>query len=82
MRHTRSNVKFETLSSEEIKFGKNNFIEIARKKAIDENGEEREFISISRGYVTNDGAKKYKSNIALPLDEEFMNKFKEVIASL
>lgn len=81
---TRRNgsVKFETLNSEEIKFGKNNFIEVARKKAIDENGEEREFVSISRGYTTLDGVKKYKANIALPLDDEFMEKFKKVIASL
>ncbi len=77
-----NNVRFETLSSEEIKFGKNNFIEVARKKAIDENGDEREFISISRGYTTLEGAKKYKANIALPLDDEFMNKFKKTIASL
>ena len=27
-------VEFQTVKSEEVKFGKNNFLEIARKKAI------------------------------------------------
>ena len=42
-------VEFETLRAEKINFGRNNFIEIARKKAIADNGT-NEFISISRGY--------------------------------
>ncbi len=73
-----SKVKFETLKSEEIKFGKNNFIEVARKKAISEDGE-NEFISISRGYYDRNNMKKYKANIALPLDEAFL---KEVLSAL
>ena len=38
-------VEFETIKAEEIKFGRNNFIEISRKKAITD-GAENEFISI------------------------------------
>lgn len=61
-------VEFETLKSEEIKFGNNNFIEIARKKAITEEGE-NEFISISRGFITVDGERRYRKSFTIPLDE-------------
>ena len=70
-------VEFEVIKAEEVKFGKNNFIEVARKKALGEGGD-REFISISRGYFLPDGTKKWKSSITLP-DE--MDK-REQIASL
>ena len=40
-------VEFKTLSSEDLKFGKNNFVEVARKVAITEDGE-NEFVSLSR----------------------------------
>ncbi|MFH0832905.1 MAG: hypothetical protein V1900_04250 [Candidatus Aenigmatarchaeota archaeon] len=65
---TRSgDVKFETIKSEEIKFKENNFIEIARKKATGPNGETI-FISISRGFVTFNGEKKYKTSVTIPVD--------------
>ena len=72
---------FETLKSEEIKFGKNNFIEVARKKAITEEGE-REFLSIARGFYSQDNVKKYKSTIAMPVEDEFVEEFKKAINSL
>ena len=31
-------VQFETIKAEEIKFGNNNFLEVARKKAITDEG--------------------------------------------
>ncbi|MBS3053356.1 MAG: hypothetical protein J4469_02530 [Candidatus Aenigmarchaeota archaeon] len=65
-------VTFETLKSEEIKFGNNNFLEIARKKAISDDGE-NEFISISRGFITPDGEKRYRKNFTLPLNSEVID---------
>jgi len=38
-------VEFETLKAEEVKFGKNNFIEVARKKAVGESLS-KEFVAI------------------------------------
>ena len=74
-------VKFETLSSHEMKFGNNNFIEIARKKAIADDGENL-FISISRGFMKQDGEKRYRSSVSLPINEELVSfiaaKLKEV----
>ena len=69
-------VEFETIKQEEIKFGKNNFLEIARKKAISEEGE-NEFIAISRGFFLPDGSKRFKKSLAIPDDDsikEFVSK--------
>ncbi|MCD6557528.1 MAG: hypothetical protein J7K31_00655 [Candidatus Aenigmarchaeota archaeon] len=74
-------VEFQTLKAEEIKFGNNNFIEVARKKAITDEGE-NEFISISRGFFLPDGNKRYKRSFTVPLEDEVINfiseKLKEV----
>ena len=62
-------VEFETMKAEEVKFGKNNFIEVARKKAKAETGE-NEFIAISRGFFLPDGTKRFKRSIAVPDDKD------------
>lgn len=63
-------VEFETVTAKEVKFGKNNFIEVAKKKAVSSDTEEREFVSISRGYYLPDGSKRWKSSITLPDEKE------------
>ena len=65
-------VEFETIKAEEISFGNNNFIEVARKKAISDDGE-NEFISISRGFVTQTGEKRYKKSFSVPTNKEIVN---------
>lgn len=65
-------VKFETIKSDEAKFGNNNFIEVARKKAISDDGE-NEFISVSRGFVDMNGNRRYRKSIAVPLDPSVVN---------
>ncbi len=74
-------VEYETIRTEEIKFGRNNFIEVARKKAISESGE-NEFISISRGYYLDDGSRKWKASITLPAEQEKREEIAELIKSL
>ena len=71
-------VEFKTLSSEDIKFGKNNFLEVARKVAISDEGE-NEFISVSRGFTNEEGEKRYSrgKNIAIPADKEVLKKLSE-----
>ncbi|MBW6451619.1 MAG: hypothetical protein K0B02_02720 [DPANN group archaeon] len=65
------NVTFETIKSIEVKFGENNFIEIAKKKAIPEDGEENTFISISRGFFTKEEEEpRFKKSVAMPSDKE------------
>lgn len=74
-------VEFETIKAEEIKFGNNNFIEVARKKAKTEEGE-NEFISISRGFFTQNGERRYRKSFTVPLDDAVIDfvatKLKEV----
>ncbi len=65
-------VEFQTIKAEEIKFGKNNFLEIARKKAVAEDGE-NEFIAISRGFFLPDGSKRFKKSLAIPDDDNIKN---------
>ena len=74
----REGVKFETLESFDIKFGNGKFIEIAKKKAITEEGE-NQFISLSNGFFLPDGEKRYRKNFALPNDMEVL---KEVVEDL
>ena len=64
-------VEFETVKAEYIKFGRNNFIEIARKKVVGENGD-REFVSIARGYYLPHETKLCKASITLP-DQKHKN---------
>ena len=74
-------VEYETIEAEEIKFGRINFIEVAKKRAISEEGE-TEFISISRGYYLDDGSKKWKASIALPQEEEKRVEIADIIKRL
>lgn len=73
-------VEFETIKAEEVKFGSNNFIEVARKKAVSDVGE-REFIAISRGYYLDD-TKKWKASITLPDEKDKREKIAELVKSL
>lgn len=74
-------VRFETLNSEKIPFGKNNFLEVARKKAITDDGVS-EFISVSRGYYLPDGSEKYKKSITIPDDPSIKSFVTERISKL
>ena len=75
-------VEYETIKAEEIKFGNNDFIEIARKIAKSESGE-NEFISISRGFMMMDGTKRYRKSFTVPMQKEVVEfvseKLKEMI---
>lgn len=74
-------VTFETIKSDEIKFGNNNFLEIAKKKAVTEEGE-NEFISISRGFFAKDGTRRYRKSFALPNNEEVVKFVAEKLKNL
>lgn len=74
-------VEFETLKAEEVKFGKNNFIEVARKKAKAETGE-NEFLAISRGFFLPDGTKRFKRSIAIPNDKSIVDFIADKLKSI
>jgi len=61
--------RYNTVNAEEIKYGTNNFIEVARKKVDD-----AEFISLSKGYYTRRGTRRYKNGLGFP-DQDDIKKF-------
>lgn len=68
-------VEFHTIKEETIKYGKRNFIEVARKKAVDEDSENL-FISLAKGFfaeTNGEEQKRYKKNFALPVNEEVVD---------
>jgi hypothetical protein len=73
-------VEFETLKSKEVKFGKNSFIEISKRKVKTPVGE-NEFIAISRGFYTTDNTKRFRASIALPNEKDKREKIAEIIKS-
>jgi len=74
-------VEFETLDSKEVKFGANNFIEVSRKKRI-ENEKENIFVSLSRGFYAPDGSKRYMKNFTIPDDPEVLEKISKFLEEL
>ena len=76
-----ANVEFETIKSEKVNFGKNNFLEVARKKAITDEGE-NEFISVSRGYFLDDGSERFKRSLTIPDDADIKKFIAEKIVEL
>ena len=74
-------VDFETLKSEKKEFGRNNFIEVARKRAVTDDGES-EFISISRGYYLPDKSERFKKSLTIPDDPEMKEFVSKMIKDL
>ena len=77
----KRNVEFETIKQEKVNFGRNNFLEVARKKAVTDEGA-NEFISVSRGYYLPDGSERFKRSITIPDDPEIRNFIAEKIKDL
>jgi hypothetical protein len=74
-------VEFKTLKSKEIKFGKNSFIEVSKRRVITPVGE-NDFIAISRGYYLPDKTKRWRSSIALPNEKDKREQIAKLIKSL
>jgi hypothetical protein len=77
----KANVEFETIGFERKNFGRNNFLEVARKKAVTTDGV-NEFISVSRGYFLPDGSVRFKKSLTIPDDPDIKNFVAEKIKSL
>jgi hypothetical protein len=74
-------VEYETIKAKEVKFGRNNFIEVSRKKVIGEMGE-NEFISIARGFYLADGEKGWKASVTLPVEQDKRDKIADLIKKI
>ena len=74
-------VQFETIKSEKMNFGRNNFLEVARKRAKTSDGT-NEFISVSRGYYLPDKSERFKRSLTIPDDPEIRAFVAEKIRTL
>ena len=70
-------VEYTTIKSTEIKYGNNNFLEVARKEI-----EGNEFISLSKGYFLPDGTKRYKSGIGFPDENNLPQQLSDAILQM
>lgn len=76
-----SPAKFEVINEKTLKFGKNKFLEISRKKAVTPEGE-NEFISISKGFFTPDGQKRFKNALGFEFNQELLKQVSEALMSI
>lgn len=74
-------VEFITIQETEIKFGDNNFIEVAHKKAVCSKGE-KHFTIITRGYFTPEKTKKFIRVITLPMEEDALKKIIDALTKI
>jgi len=74
-------LEFETVKAEKIDFGRNNFLEVARKRAITPEGT-NEFISVSRGYYLPDKSERFKRSLTIPDDPKIRDFVAEKIKTL
>jgi hypothetical protein len=74
-------VEFETIESKDVKFGKNNFIEISKRRVKTPVGE-NEFVAISRGYYLPDGSKRWRASIALPSEKDKRDEIAKLIKTI
>ncbi len=63
--------EFETIETKTYEYGKNGFVEVSKKRAVDKE-KTTEFISMSKGFYVEGGAKKYMKNITLPMNRELL----------
>ncbi len=73
--------EFETIKAEKIDFGRNNFLEVARKRAITPEGT-NEFISVSRGYYLPDKSERFKRSLTIPDDPKIRDFIADKIKTL
>ena len=76
-----ADVRFETIRSEKVNFGRNNFLEVARKRATTPEGT-KEFISVSRGYYLPDKTERFKRSLTIPDDPDVRAFIADTIRSL
>ena len=74
-------VEFETIEAKDVKFGKNNFIEVSKRKVKTPVGE-NEFVAVSRGYYLPDGSKRWRASIALPSEKDKRDEIAKLIKTI
>ena len=63
-------VEFVTINETTVKFGDNNFFDIAHKKVIVDDECDKHFVSITRGYYKDGVDKKYTKALSIPTEDK------------
>ncbi|MBU3896816.1 MAG: hypothetical protein KJ697_02690 [Nanoarchaeota archaeon] len=74
-------VEFETKEVKEIKFGNNKFLEVALKTAKTDEGQS-DFVSISKGFMTQTGEKRFKNSLGFPAESEIRDRLVEALQGI
>lgn len=61
---------YESLTEETRTFGKNSYVEVSRKRLVDEQDRASEFVLVTRGFYDRDGRKRWTRFVTLPDDAE------------
>lgn len=60
--------QYETIREDVHRFGKNGYIEVARKRLV-EGEEQAEFLLLTRGYFDQEGQKRWTRFVTIPTDD-------------
>ncbi|MFH1721309.1 MAG: hypothetical protein ABH950_01750 [Candidatus Altiarchaeota archaeon] len=63
-------MKYETLSTHHVDYGRNKFLELTIKKIVPDNSK---FVNIAKGYYTPSGDRRYQRGIGFPFEEELIS---------
>lgn len=74
--------KFEPVKEETRQFGSNSYLEVARKRLVDETGDSTEFLVVTRGFYDKDGGKRWTKFVTLPDDQELKQWLSGVLADV
>ncbi|MDY6777886.1 MAG: hypothetical protein SVU32_04415 [Candidatus Nanohaloarchaea archaeon] len=74
--------EFKTIRRKQIELEGRNFLEAARKKAVDDDGSENEFVSLSKGFYTEDNRPVYQTNLTVPDDGEKIDEIAEKLKDM
>ncbi|HVL47942.1 MAG TPA: hypothetical protein VM889_05255 [Candidatus Thermoplasmatota archaeon] len=72
---------YEQLAEKTHRFGKNAYLEVARKR-VTEKGEATEFLIVSRGFIQEDGSKRWTKFVTLPATDETRKWLSEALAAV
>lgn len=67
----------DTIEKHETEFRDNNFLQVARKVARKEDGEDVEFIALTRRYLDAQGSRRYKTTLTVPPEPELVEFLKD-----
>ncbi len=72
-------MEYETIQTEYVDYGRNKFLEIAKKKVLPDG---TVFLNISKGYYTPEGEKRYQRGIGFPDDPKLVSDLTEKLSIL